>query len=194
MADDTRQSQQAQQPPPVPFEAPNAADVARTYKGPANTMPGGTAHTAGGARPGDDAELTYFQAVRSLPLDYYLNFHKRPCVRDGQLTGIACGFLAGSLSFILRRPVRIASNHAVGTWVITSCIHYQTCQYYRSREKDGMRQAHALMEQKRASIEQKKEARRKAREEQERLEEIQRQEEIKRKSWSYWASKNLKFW
>lgn len=94
----------------------------------------------------------------------------------------------------LTGPVRAATNYFVGTWVITSCIHYQTCQYYRSVEKDGMRQAHALMERKRASIEEKKEARRRAREEQERLEEIQRQEEMKRNSWSYWANKNLKFW
>ena len=96
MADDTRQSQQAQQSSPTRIEAPNAADVARTYRGPANVMPGGTAHTAGGERPGE--ELTYFQVVRSLGLDYYLNFHKRPCVRDGQLTGIACGFVAGSVA------------------------------------------------------------------------------------------------
>lgn len=57
-----------------------------------------------------------------------------------------------------------------------------------------MKQAQELMEKKRATIEAKKEARRRAREEQERKEELQRQEEIRARSWSYWASKNLKFW
>jgi cytochrome c oxidase assembly protein subunit 20 len=57
-----------------------------------------------------------------------------------------------------------------------------------------MKQASELMERKRANIEAKKEARRKAREEQERIEKIQREEEERKKSWSYWANKNLKFW
>ena len=102
MADDTRQSQQSQPPTPVPSEAPNAADVLRTPpRAPANSMPGGTAHTAGGEKVGDGP--TYFDAVRSLGWDYYLNFHKRPCVRDGQMTGIASGFVAGSIAAILKR-------------------------------------------------------------------------------------------
>ena len=91
-------------------------------------------------------------------------------------------------------PVYLCSNYAVATWCFFSCAHYQVCQYYRSREKDGMRQARELMEKKRATIEAKKEARRRAREEQERMEEMQRLEEQRRKSWSYWANKHLKFW
>lgn len=63
-------------------------------------MPGGTAHTAGGEKT--DAEgPTYFDVVRSLGPEYYLNFHKRPCVRDSQLQGISAGFAGGSLAAIL---------------------------------------------------------------------------------------------
>lgn len=50
------------------------------------------------------------------------------------------------------------------------------------------------MEKKRANIEAKKEARRKAREEAERREQALRLEEERRKTWSYWYEKNVKFW
>jgi cytochrome c oxidase assembly protein subunit 20 len=91
-------------------------------------------------------------------------------------------------------PVLIASNWAVGTWCVASCVHYQVCQYYRGKEKDGMRQARELMEKKRATMEARKEARRKAREEQMRIEEEQRRGEARRKTWSYWIDKNVRFW
>ena len=73
-------------------------------------------------------------------------------------------------------------------------MSYQVCQYYRSKEKAGIKQAQDLMERKRASIEAKKEARRRAREEQDRLELVRRSEEERKKSWGYWYEKNLKFW
>lgn len=88
----------------------------------------------------------------------------------------------------------MSSNWAVATWCIVGCAQYQVCQYYRSRERDGMRQARELMEQKRATIAAKKEARRKAREEQERREEEQRREEARRRTWGYWFNKNVRFW
>lgn len=84
MADDTRKPDETPAPRP---------------KGPANIMPGGTAHTAGG-KPVEDENLTYFQVVKQLGPEYYLNYHKRPCVRDSQLTGIASGFVGGSLAAI----------------------------------------------------------------------------------------------
>lgn len=84
MADDTRQPEE--QVPPRP-------------RGPANVMPGGTAHTAGGEKT--DNQPNYIDAVRSLGPEYYLNFHKRPCVRDSQLQGLAAGFAGGSLAAIL---------------------------------------------------------------------------------------------
>jgi cytochrome c oxidase assembly protein subunit 20 len=91
-------------------------------------------------------------------------------------------------------PVRISSNWAVATWCGVSVVSYQVCQYYRSKEKAGIKQAQVLMEKKRVSIEAKKEARRKAREEYEMAEQARKLEEEKRKSWSYWYQQNLKFW
>lgn len=85
MADDTRESHDA---------------AVQRPRAPANIMPGGTAHTAGGQKA--DAEgPNYIDAVRSLGPEYYMNFHKRPCVRDSQLQGIAAGFTGGSLAAIL---------------------------------------------------------------------------------------------
>jgi cytochrome c oxidase assembly protein subunit 20 len=86
MAEDTRQSGE-QVAPPLP-------------RAPANVMPGGTAHTAGGEKV-DGSGPTYIDAVRSLGPEYYLNFHKRPCVRDSQLQGLSAGFAGGSLAAIL---------------------------------------------------------------------------------------------
>ncbi|KAH3948082.1 cytochrome c oxidase assembly protein COX20 [Parastagonospora nodorum] len=178
MADDTRQSEE---------------QVAPRLRAPANIMPGGTAHTAGGEKT-DGGGPSYIDAVRSLGPEYYMNFHKRPCVRDSQLQGLAAGFAGGSLAAILGRPVRISSNWAVATWCGVSVVSYQVCQYYRSKEKAGIKQAQELMEKKRATIEAKKEARRRAREEHDRQEQARRLEEERRKSWGYWYEKNLKFW
>jgi cytochrome c oxidase assembly protein subunit 20 len=68
---------------------------------PANSMPGGTAHTAGGEKVDAEGGPSYIDAVRSLGPEYYMNFHKRPCVRDSQLQGLAAGFAGGSLAAII---------------------------------------------------------------------------------------------
>jgi len=179
MADDTRQSGEQVAPPPP--------------RAPANVMPGGTTHTAGGEKF-DGSGPTYIDAVRSLGPEYYLNFHKRPCVRDSQLQGLSAGFAGGSLAAILGKPVYMSTNWAVATWCGVSVVSYQVCQYYRSKEKAGIKQAQELMEKKRATIEAKKEARRRGREQQEQAEQSRRLEEERRKSWSYWCEKNIKFW
>ena len=82
----------------------------------------------------------------------------------------------------------------MATWCGVSVISYQVCQYYRSKEKNGMKLAQELMEKKRASIEAKREARRRAREEHERQELARKQEEERKRSWGYWYEKNVKFW
>lgn len=84
MADDTRDAT-------TPTPAPRA---------PANIMPGGTAHTAGGQKADDSA--SYIDLVRQLPADYYLHFYQRPCVRDSQLTAISSGFAGYMVGAILR--------------------------------------------------------------------------------------------
>ena len=75
-------------------------------------MPGGTAHTAGGEKVDGEGGPSYIDAVRSLGPEYYMNFHKRPCVRDSQLQGLAAGFAGGSLAAI------IGSTFAKPTYII----------------------------------------------------------------------------
>jgi cytochrome c oxidase assembly protein subunit 20 len=73
-------------------------------------------------------------------------------------------------------------------------VSYQVCQYYRSKEKAGIKQAQDLMEKKRASIEAKKEARRRAREDHDMAEQARKLEDERKKSWGHWYQQNLKFW
>jgi cytochrome c oxidase assembly protein subunit 20 len=89
--------------------------------------------------------------------------------------------------------VYTACSWAVWSYISTSIIAYQWCQHQRAKEKAGIREAMQIMAEKRAKIEAKKEERRRAMEEAKRQEEERRLEE-QRRSWSYWASKNLKFW
>lgn len=84
MVDDTRDTN-ATPPPP---------------RAPANIMPGGSAHTAGGQRAGE--ELSYVDVVRNLPASYYLRYYQRPCVRDSQLTAISSGFVGYMVAAVIR--------------------------------------------------------------------------------------------
>jgi cytochrome c oxidase assembly protein subunit 20 len=87
-----------------------------------------------------------------------------------------------------------ACTYAWFSWIGVSCASYQYCQYWRSKEKDGIRQMKELMEKKRANVEAKRAERRRLKEEQDQLAEEQRKEEARKKSWSYWFNKNTKFW
>lgn len=113
MADDTRpssgvQTTQIDNLPPRP-------------RAPANSMPGGTAHTAGGEKL-DSEGPSYIDAVRSLGPEYYLNFHKRPCVRDSQLQGLAAGFAGGSIAAIIGSASLFPLSPAMSTAILTRSI------------------------------------------------------------------------
>jgi hypothetical protein len=112
MEDDTRQPDGQQPPKP---------------KGPANIMPGGSAHTAGGNK--DDIGPSYFEVVRNLGPEYYLNFHKRPCVRDGQLTGIGAGFVGGSLAAILGSKSSRICAHPIESFLTYQRINTEVQQH-----------------------------------------------------------------
>lgn len=56
---------------------------------------------------------SYIDAVRTLGPEYYLNFHKRPCVRDSQLQGLAAGFAGGSIAAI----VGSTSDYTTTRWM-----------------------------------------------------------------------------
>jgi cytochrome c oxidase assembly protein subunit 20 len=156
-------------------------------------MPGGSAHTAGGTPADGGVKVTYWEALKTIRPSDYLTFHKKPCVRDGQLTGIGTGFAFGGIAAVLRKPVYTCCSWAVWSYVSTSIIAYQWCQNQRAKERAGIREAMKIMEEKRQNVEAKREARRKAIEEARRLEEERKLAE-QRRSWSFWAKNNLKFW
>ncbi|KAI9666716.1 MAG: hypothetical protein M1821_004652 [Bathelium mastoideum] len=152
----------------------------------ANLMPGGTEHTAGG----QTKPVTAADAVKSIKLEDFKELHKKPCVRDAFLNGIPSGVAAGVVWTVLRAPVTKAANWAVGTFCAVSFVSYEYCQYNRSVEKDGMKRAMQVMEQKRSDRDEKLKA---AREERRRAkEEADRKEDEQKKSWRIpsWA----KFW
>ena len=71
---------------------------------PANTMPGGSAHTAGGPR-GDGGGATLWEALKMFRLSDFKTFFQKPCRREGLLTGIEVGFGGAAVGAILRRTL-----------------------------------------------------------------------------------------
>ena len=62
-----------------------------------NAMLGGSVNTAGGKAR--DANL--LDAVQTIKLKDFREVHKKPCVRDALLSGIALGFGAGGIRAII---------------------------------------------------------------------------------------------
>lgn len=94
-------------------------------------------------------------------------------------------------------PAPKAANWAAGAFMFGSFAMYQFCQRRRQLEKDGMKRAVQIMDQKRTEreqrMEEKRAARRREKEEADRLEgerrRLEGEEEEKKKSKSSW-----KFW
>ncbi|KAG9659146.1 hypothetical protein KCU95_g16103, partial [Aureobasidium melanogenum] len=108
-------------------------------------------HTAGGSA--EDVTLT--DAAKTIKLEDFAAFPKKPCVRDSLLTGITAGFVVGSSRAIWRAPIQSAANWAVGTFVIGSAGMYQYCQYKRLAEKEGMTRAMEIIDRKQVERKQK---------------------------------------
>ncbi|KAI9690076.1 MAG: hypothetical protein M1820_010040 [Bogoriella megaspora] len=161
------------------------SEVARPSQS-ANIMPGGTQNTAGG----QVKQASAVEAFKTIRLDDFKEFHKKPCVRDAMMTGIVAGFAVGGVRALLGASIVKCSNWAVGTWMGTSFFTYEYCGVKRSMEKDGMRRAVKVMEDKRSEREEKmklaRETRRKAKEEADRLEEERRREEQSNRWWKFW--------
>jgi cytochrome c oxidase assembly protein subunit 20 len=112
MADDTRQNPKEDlsrealtvDPSNKAFTGSQWKDGSKpdTFKAPenANMMAGGTQHTAGGKVP----EVTLWNALQVGPP--VTEIHKRPCVRDALMTGMAAGFALGGIRFIFRGEKR----------------------------------------------------------------------------------------
>ncbi|KAI9804135.1 MAG: hypothetical protein M1825_001537 [Sarcosagium campestre] len=146
----------------------------------ANLHPGGAINTAGG-RPKD---LSVGEAAKTIQLKDFKTIHQRPCVRDSLLYGICGGFVVGGLRAVLGAPLPRAANWAVGIFVGTSFVTYETCQYQRSRQREGMQKAVEIIDQKKAEKERKLREARAERLEQKESERKER--ERSRSRWKFW--------
>lgn len=125
----------------------------------ANTMPGGTAHTAGGEKL---VEVSVREALKDSRPSDILKIHQQPCVREALLQGMSLGGLLGGGMWIVGRPTWKALNVAVWTSLAVSIGGYQYCQIQRAREKQGMKLAVQIVEEKREEQRRKMEERREA--------------------------------
>ncbi|QDS71532.1 hypothetical protein FKW77_005247 [Venturia effusa] len=112
-----------------------------------NTMPGGTFHTAGG-RSLEKEEATVLNALRMVKPEEFTSLHKIPCVREALLQAFFAGFLVSGITIVTGRPVGKAVSNFGWAFLPTSVVGHQFCQYQRKREKEGMRQAIKIVEQK----------------------------------------------
>ena len=115
MAGDTRDSQSSTS---TPSSAPSTASQTASSQWPAfnptssqslasdttssppvsaNLIPGGATNTAGGSL----REVSFRDALRSIRLEELKEVHKKPCVRDALLVGIAGGFGVGGIRAVL---------------------------------------------------------------------------------------------
>ncbi|KAL8991335.1 MAG: hypothetical protein Q9177_000208 [Variospora cf. flavescens] len=110
-----------------------------------------------------------FDALRSIQLGDFGEVHKKPCTREGFLTGIAAGFGIGGIRAILGAPIFTACSWAVGAFVFGSFAMHEYCQQKRRMEKAGIQRINAALDEKKVELERKREeirkARRKAKEE-----------------------------
>ncbi|KAL9095506.1 MAG: hypothetical protein Q9165_002377 [Trypethelium subeluteriae] len=193
MADDTREGPMATPIETKPLNQ-DVSDAGKDTKdnGPirrpqsANIMPGGTQNTAGG----QVRSVSAVDAAKTIKLADFQEIHKKPCVRDTFLTSIPSSLAIGAVWAILGAPVRKSTNWAAGAFCAISFFSYEYCQFRRGMEKDGMRRAVQVMDEKRADREAKMKA---AREERRKAkEEADRKEEESKKSWKSWNG--WKFW
>ncbi|KAF1984071.1 hypothetical protein K402DRAFT_337254 [Aulographum hederae CBS 113979] len=135
-------------------------------------MSGGTAHTAGGQAP---VQYGVVDAVKMIRMEEFGRLHKNPCVRDAFMVGIGAGFGVGGVAVVVGRTIRKSCSYAVAALCFGSFAMHEMCKVKLKREKDGMRRAVEVMDQKKIAKEREREARRKEREaERERKEEEER--------------------
>ena len=128
-------------------QAPRANEVV-------NTMPGGDQRYNGGTDEDDvptkftGKDPTISNALKAIEFSDAKAFHQQPCVREALLQGGGVGtFAGGSLWIIGRSPMKAAN---VGFWAFmgTAFVGYQWCQQVRRKEKEGMRTAVHIIQEK----------------------------------------------
>jgi cytochrome c oxidase assembly protein subunit 20 len=140
--------------------------------------------------PLEAPEATVSNALRTISLSDYSTFHQIPCVRTSLLNGMIAGFALGSIVFISGRPIWRASNYAVWGFVGTSGVSYKWCKWELQREREGMRAAVKIIdekkEEKKRLYEERKARVLEAREQKRLAEEA---EKASKASWRFWQGR-----
>ncbi|KIW00844.1 uncharacterized protein PV09_07604 [Verruconis gallopava] len=178
-----------QRPPPNLRRSSGASKIFNQAPGSGgevfNTIPGGDTLQRGRGKYTDPSasevakeppEPTVANALKTISLSDYKTFHQIPCVRPALLNGMMAGFALGSVLFITGRTVWKSTNYAVWGFIGSSAVGYKWCGVQRNREKEGMRAAVKIIDEKKEEkrlayeerkrkIEEMREAKRKAEEE-----------------------------
>jgi hypothetical protein len=141
--------------------------------------------------PAIPPEPTLGNALKSISLSDYKNFHTIPCVRTALLNGMGAGFAFGGLMFVTGRTVWKATNWAVWPFLGVSVVSYKWCGVQRNREREGMKAAVKIIdekqEQKKVAFEERKRRVLEAREAKKKAEE--EAEAQKRRWYSFWQGR-----
>jgi cytochrome c oxidase assembly protein subunit 20 len=128
MADDTREkpsetrSAQPQKIPP-PDSKPQISTYIHAPQN-ANLLPGGTENTAGGKAP---AVPGLVDVAKSIKYEEFKDIHKKPCVRDSLLTGIASGFGIGGVRAIVGGENTLLAHTRIESGLI-DCLSKEVLQ------------------------------------------------------------------
>lgn len=203
----TKAFPQSRQPRPD-FESERPANLRRSSgasqifntapkgNGVVNTIPGGDTLQPGKGKyndinlPGEEKqevvpEATVGNALKSVSLSDYANFAQIPCVRTSLMQGMGVGFVLGGVVFATGRTAWKASNSAVWSFLAVSMGSYQYCGVQRRRERDGMKAAVRIIEEKKEAKKARHEER-KRRSEEARDAKLRAEEEERRANWRWW--------
>ncbi|KUL86522.1 hypothetical protein ZTR_04180 [Talaromyces verruculosus] len=149
-----------------------------------NVHPGASYNPTHTPKPKD---ISISESLKTIKLEDFSTFHKKPCARDSLLLGLGAGFGIGGIRGIVGGMSAMwpASNWAVGAFAIASLASYEFCQRRRVNEMKGMQKAVELM----AELKAKKQ---KEKEQLQAIREAEAEELRKRKSWTNLS--NYKFW
>ncbi|KAI4127233.1 MAG: hypothetical protein LQ338_003309 [Usnochroma carphineum] len=179
-AAESRESKEPSQPPITSQPAGKTYDTFNYPATPENvsSLPGANGPKAIKQQPTSAGLL---DGLKSISLEEFKEVHKKPCTREGFLTGIGAGFGVGGIRAILggkfaadptmlplcaltvTAPVYTACNWAVVAFAFGSFAMHEYCQRKRKMEKAGIQRINAALNEKKVEQEKKREEQRKAR-------------------------------
>ena len=91
---------------------------------------------------------SYIEAAQTVQLSDFRQVHKLPCFRDAALPGIAGGTGIGALRFVLGGSIPKSCNYASAGFVGISIVMYELCQRRRRYDREGIRKAVKVLDEK----------------------------------------------